>query len=336
MSDEIAPTQVETPSVEPQQVGREDLIAAAQAAMESEGAEIVEVDAPAETEHVEQAVKKNKLFDLLREREDAFKQRKQYNVNKRNLDSEQQYIQKTKAEIEAERAKLSKLKQSPLEAFRELGWTAEDIQRAVLEDGTPEGREKAKYRSELDEVRSKTQQLEALIKQQQEWQEQQRQEAQRQQATAQRQEVVNTFLQITNKESCPNLHLMYPDDETRIKYGDFVANQYFQRTGKHITTQKELQDLSEYMESEAERAIDKLIHNLQEKGSLQDRIKKAVGKQVSVSGSAPKAKANGSHTLRASDASQRKTQPMSLDGMHDSDARAYLISVAEEAMRNER
>lgn len=336
MSDEIAPTQVETPTQDVGEPSREDLIAAAKQAMseapdqepqDEPSARIVEVDEPAPYP------KKNRLFELLKEREESFKQRKQYNDTKRQLENEQQYIQKTKAEIEADRAKLSKLKQSPLETFRELGWTAEDIQRAVLEDGTPEGREKAKYRGEIDEVKNKTQQLEALIKQQQDWLDQQRQAEQQRQETAQRQAVVNTFLQITNKESCPNLHFMYPDDDNRVKYGDFVANQYYQSTGKHIKSQQDLKDLSEYMESQAAESIDKLLVQLHEQGSLQDRIKKAVGAHISL-GTAPKTKANGSHTLRTVDASQRKTEPISLDGMTAEEERAYLVSVAKEAMRN--
>lgn len=66
---------------------------------------------------------------------------------------------------------------------------------------------------------------------------------------------------------------------------------------------------------------------------MQDRIKKAVGAHISL-GTAPKTKANGSHTLRTVDASQRKTEPISLDGMTAEEERAYLVSVAKEAMRN--
>lgn len=336
MSEEIAPTQVEVPTQEMGEPSRDDLIAAAKQAM-SDAPDAAPQDEPSarivEVDEQPAPPRKNRLFELLKEREESFKQRKQYNDTKRQLESEQQYIQKTKAELEAERAKFSKLKQHPIEAFREIGWTAADVQQAVLEDGTQEGREKAKYRGEIDEVKNKTQQLEALIKQQQDWLEQQKQAEQQRQETAQRQAVVNTFLQITNKESCPNLHFMYPDDDNRVKYGDFVANQYYQRTGKHISTQRDLQELSEYMESQAAESIDRLLVELHETGSLQDRIKRAVGAHVSL-GTAPKTKANGSHTLRTVDASQRKTEPISLDGMTAEEERAYLVSVAKEAMRN--
>lgn len=339
MSEEIVPNTTEMPSGSGAEGNsREAIIAAAEAAMgeyptselpaDAPAARIEVVDAPATPETASSVG--NRLAQLLKTRTEENKNRSVYAQKRQEVEREQAELAKHRAEIEAERQRFAKLKKSPIEAFKEIGWGAEDIQRAVLEDGTPEGREKAKYLNELEELRSKHKALEDAIAEQKSFAEQMRAN----QAQARREQAVKQFLDFTKKEACPNLRYMY-DDNLIVNYGDSLAHQYSQKTGKVIAEESELRELSAYMETEAAEKIDQLLYQLHSDGVLQDRLNKVLSKHGKTNGVATKPKANGTHTLRAIDAAQRKTQPQSVEEMSPADLRAYLIAQAEEAMRSQ-
>jgi hypothetical protein len=216
------------------------------------------------------------------------------------------------AEVQQERARLHKLKASPLEAIKELGWNTDDLVRNVINEGDPQWQQLTQQqklieaqKAELQEIRSYIDQYKTNYQQEQE---------QRRQLIDQttKQAVYDKFLgNIATEEKCPALRSLYEPDEIVAK-GDAIADSYRARTGKVAS----LEEIAEYLEHQASEKL----------ASIRDKSRGQ--------GNATKSKANGPRTLSAASASERRSSPRPVRDMDPTEEREALMAAAAEAMRS--
>lgn len=229
-----------------------------------------------------------------------------------------------KAEREAaaqERAKYEamqrRVRESPRAFAKEIGWGDDGLQEfagAAVEENTPaaiERRKLAEHYARLEERLTKAEQ----------WREEQVQAAKEQetQAAAQRERedgerAIKELLAIPKPETTPNLIKLYgKKPHLFVAEAQKVASDYYQRTGQVA----QLAEIVEYLEYDAAETL----------GASPPQ--QASG----ANGGAAKVKANGSRSLSAQAASERRSAPKPIGDMTPDEERDELARIAVEAQR---
>lgn len=212
-------------------------------------------------------------------------------------------------ESEAERARLARIRSSPMDTIRELGWNTEDLVHSVVREGTPEWQALQRERAEREALAQRVQKQDEFIERLQK----REQEQERAQLENHRTTVYRQFLSLVPEEAA--LRTLYDEGEICAK-GDRVADMYRAKTGQVAT----LEQIRDYLEYEAGERLAKLR---QQSGA-------APGK----AGTKPKA-GNGQRTLTSSTSSERRAQPRPYSELKTAaEQRKALEEAAAEAVRS--
>ena len=216
-------------------------------------------------------------------------------------------VRHLRAQLDADRQRLERLKTHPMEAIKDLGWTQKELVDGVIREGTPEWQASQRQQAIIDRLEARLRQLDSS-----EAEQRQRNEAnQRQQMQEQRASVVNRFLALVPQESA--LRMLYDEPEI-VARADKIAD--LARERGYVAQFEEIRD---YLESEAK-----------------NRLAKATGQVPIANGkTAPKSKAgSGSRTLSSSASSERRGAPKPFSELKtENERRRALEQVAKEAMR---
>lgn len=194
-----------------------------------------------------------KLSRILKNREKLAKAKAAQNVElqKQQAQMQQAYrqLQAEKQAVEAERAKLARLKSDPAAAIRDAGWDPEEFILSLAKEGTEEGKVARLLREQQEQLKQMNQWREEQLRQREEY----ARRTQQQQAVQHRQSVEQQFLgHALNEEARPHTAAFYKGREgTLVAEGDLVAAQYRELTGQEAS----LEDIAEYIEEQlAQRA----------------------------------------------------------------------------------
>ncbi len=240
------------------------------------------------------------LRKALSERREAAKYKAEANAQLERERAEvraiHQQVQRERAAIEADKAKMAMFRKDPVRAIRENGWdNPEDFILDIAQDGTPEGAARRAQRE-----------LQAQIAELREWKQEQANQAQ---ANAQRQqqaqsqqfrqnierELLRTvFAKDGESEKHPYTTAMYQGHEVSlIAEADLVAEQYRAVTGKEAS----FAEIAEYLEERSQKWY-KSIHSKQ--GGAQAAPPVTQGRP-------PQGSATGKKSLSPAGGSERRT-----------------------------
>lgn len=275
-------------------------------------------DAPAETlEGIP------KLRSVLRAREEAQRLResaqgeretilKELAGQRAQAQQEMAAIQQMKAETEAERQKLARLRANPMEAIKELGWDPKDLVQNVIREGTPEWQALTRQQGIIEKLEAR---LNAYETGQSPQQKAQRDAYERHQQQQARTNVVQQFLGLVPQESA--LRTLYDEAEI-VARADRVADSA--REKGYVATFAEIRD---YLESDAEERLSK-------------RAAHVPGQTSGTNGqAAAKTKAgSGQRTLSSSASSERRAAPKPFSELKtEKERHQALVEAAKEATR---
>jgi hypothetical protein len=247
------------------------------------------------------------LAEVLEKRVERHKQREEIQSLKAETEKMRSELQVQLSEAKREREaaarelqRIHALKADPIRAIKELGWDTQDLVNRVVQDGTPEFQQLSrqeqaaqKLQEQIEELRSWKVEQQKLID-----------DYAKKQAAATKAQVYEQFMGVV-KEQAPTLSEYY-DREYIVFRGDQVADEYRQKTGKDAS----LAEIAQYLEYEAQK-----------------RFKKAAtGKEAA---SATGKRANGSRTLSAQAASERRSAPKAY---HELPSEAEKDKALEEAV----
>lgn len=323
-------SETETPAIdttteaiaEPAGNERDALIAAANAANKDTPAEAVKEEPKKEAAAVEGEPEKkeeSKISKLLRDRERAQAEREERSTVKASLEKERAEVAKMRADAERMQseavAKLHKLKSSPLEAIKEIGWDRAALVDEVAREGTPEWQAQKRLEARLEESNSKIAKFEA-------WQEEQSKLLERQQleqsSYAMRMEEKRFISLFPEKSAASKL---FGSEDRLIAEGHRVGALYKEKSGGRVATTEEI---SEYIEQQAKERLDALRQEL-----AGDTSKAS----TSASKVATQTKANGPRALSGSAASERRSSPKPRHEWTPQEEREHLKAAAEAVMK---
>jgi hypothetical protein len=170
-------------------------------------------------------------------------------VYQEQIQRERQELDHQRRQMQAEMARIQKLKTDPVSAVREAGYDPEQFILDLARSGTPEGQAEARLRQMQEQIQQQEQFRQQLMQQQQNYLRQQ----QEQQERNHRYTVEQQFLESAmDDKRAPHTAAFYKGREAAlISEGDLIAIQYRQLTGREATPAQ----IAEYIEeSLAERA----------------------------------------------------------------------------------
>ena len=213
--------------------------------------EAEEAKRPAKVAKEEEDADASALRKALAERREQarYKAEARAELEKSQQEARQVYqrLQRDRAELEAEKAKMALFRKDPIRAIRENGWTnPEEFILDIAQDGTPEG-----------QARRQQRELQQKLAEMEQWRaDQARQERERQeniqinQQRAFRQQVEKEFLREALSDKHEHISGLYKGNEASlIAQADTVAAQYRQATGKEAT----FAEIAEYLEERTAR-----------------------------------------------------------------------------------
>lgn len=236
----------------------------------------------------------------------------------------QRMIQDARAEAAreaaAEKERLrAEFRANPTATLRALG-DPREISDAVMREGTPEAREMASLRAELEATKKQAGEVTDVRKQLDEFREGQRQEALQRQIA----EVKSTFLSQATTEKAPYLNARYEPEEIFAR-ADNLAKKW-RSGGLELGKDFDHNDLVQYLEVESKKRISPL-------GLATPAQQVSAGAPAKEPGNAPKVPANGPRTLSAAQGSERRTSPKPIREMTAQEARDALIEEVAAARR---
>lgn len=264
------------------------------------------------------------LRKALTERKEAAKYKAEAaaEVEKARAEARQFYqqLQREKAELAQEKARLEILRKDPIRAIRENGWDPEEFILDIANDGTPEGqarRQQRELQSQIAELRQwKQEQADQAVRAQERAQEQ----AKAQQRRSVEQTFLNTAAQRKEDGTHKNSHLvsMYKEDpEALIVQADMVADRYRKATGQEAT----FQEIAEYLE---ERAA-KWYKSMSSGSAPQAGAPVTQGKPTQGS-------ATGKRSLSPSGSSERRSLGVNLQDLDGDERRSAAMDAVRAAL----
>lgn len=229
--------------------------------------------------------------------------------------------EQARRELDAERERLrTEFRSNPTATLRTLG-TPEEINAAVLREGTPEWTKIRQLESELAETKKQAGEVGDVRQQFEQFKQEQAKQAYETQVA----HVRNAFLTEANTEKAPFLNARYEPDEIFQK-ADALALQW-KKGGLELNKDFAYSDLVQYLERDAKKKIQPLF------SSSTPVHQVSAGAPEKEPGNAPKVPANGPRTLSAAQGSERRTSPKPLHEMSTEDQRKALIEEVAAARR---
>lgn len=217
-------------------------------------------------------------------------------------------------EVEAERTRWrNRFQLDPEGALGELGG-AEEVAGKVVDLNTPQGRELAKIKAELNETKKKAETAEEVRKEFEEFKRQQAEAEQRGRFEQAKTEFLSTH---ATKEKTPYLLARYTEDEL-VKRANEVAKEWVD-----AGIQFALGDIAGYLEHESKSRIASV-------GLPAQQVRAAESGSV-----ASKVSANGLRaTITAAAGSERRAAPKAFHEMSPDEQKADLLEVAKKAWQS--
>ncbi len=224
-------------------------------------------------------------------------------------------IAKRESEYEA---KMKRLKESPRETFKDLGWDDQKVVDSMLTEGSPEGREIARQRKENEELKARVAKFDAFL----EAQEKTQQESQR--AAKERADheaglaIRKSFLDMVPEESA--LRTLYSDDDIATQANRIAYEIRQKNRGELVASFEQIRD---YLENKANERLAKIRSGTEQKSEPT--------KQAALQKSG-----TGSRTLSTSGASERRASPRPIRDMSAAEEREALIAAARDAVQTDK